>query len=343
MTPPSLSLKPTAAPPPPLSPSEARGRGSWCGGLRATPPLTAAAREQAEGGYLCDRLPPPVAIDYSTPLIEELKERRKAIRNKACHNELDLDVIVEHWKWFQEQSDKLDVQCHDLSARSKRLLIRHRRGTAYSNQAGGEGVEGHGQDTSGTRPRHAPQVAGLEKEREDYNANIRALRADKEWIEGTSAWRRDAAEMRPRCGRDVASWWLMRTSEWTDQAHHQADSRAHRHHQVGRGDATLDHPRGTETARDADLGKRASRTVAARGREQRLVTAGVAERCLRPRSCGRTRRSSAPLRSTSSATACAEGGVRRAPRRRGGDDGTWHFSGHRSDSRVRPSALGSSG
>jgi len=142
VTPPSLSLKPTAAPPPPLSPSE------------------------AEGGYLCDRLPPPVAIDYSTPLIEELKERRKAIRNKACHNELDLDVIVEHWKWFQEQSDKLDVQCHDLSARSKRLLIRHRRGTAYSNQ-----------------------VAGLEKEREDYDANIRALRADKEWIEGTSAWR----------------------------------------------------------------------------------------------------------------------------------------------------------
>ena len=171
---------------------------------------------------MCDRLPPPVAIDYSTPLIEELKERRKAIRNKACHNELDLDVIVEHWKWFQEQSDKLDVQCHDLSARSKRLLIRHRRGTAYSNQAGGEGVEGHGQDTSGTRPRHAPQVAGLEKQREDYNANIRALRADKEWIEGTSAWRRDAAEMRPRCGRDaaemrlaVASGRLTRMNEWT--------------------------------------------------------------------------------------------------------------------------------
>ena len=129
-----------------------------------------------------DFMPSAITIDYSTPMIEELKKRRRDIRNKACHCELEFNDLVQHWYWIQSCANSLDTERQDLSRKSKLSRCRRQRARSHDKLAA-----------------YTAQKAKLDQQTTDYNQNVMALNAERDWLEGTNVWKDALREMEELC------------------------------------------------------------------------------------------------------------------------------------------------
>jgi hypothetical protein len=113
-----------------------------------------------------------LSVQHSTPLVEALRKRRTMSRNKMMHCEFELDDFVEHYAWCAQQEQVLDVERAKIA---RNLQINKSRSKREK-----------GQDKQEAR---AAQKARLDKQRADFNANVSALKEDREWLESTNAWK----------------------------------------------------------------------------------------------------------------------------------------------------------
>lgn len=118
----------------------------------------------------------------STPLIEALKARRQELFAKNARRELDVHDLVGHSKFIDQQASLLRVKRDEIARKHTLTHARLRREKRDVGKICALVTQGE----------------KLEQAAEEFNTNVAALNAEKEWLHETDAWKAAVKELRDK-------------------------------------------------------------------------------------------------------------------------------------------------